>query len=268
MESRHGGPAGVGRWPFEDRAAVFLKAADLLAGPWRHARQRRDDAGPEQDGHQAEIDSACELIDFLRFNVHFAERIYREQPSRRRACGTGSTTGRSRGSSTPSRRSTSPRSAATCPRRRRSWATSCSGSRRPRRCAQQLALLSACWRKPGCRPASSTSSPATRRAVSDVLLADRMLAGIHFTGSTAVFRTLWQTAWRRTWRSYRGYPRHRGRDRRQGFRSRPRERRRGRAGGGAGPRRVRVPGAEVQRGVAGVHPRHALARRPRPDGGR
>ena len=69
-----------GHWRFEDRAAVFLKAADLLATT---ARQRLNAAtmlGQSKTAFQAEIDSACELIDFLRFNVHFAERIYREQP--------------------------------------------------------------------------------------------------------------------------------------------------------------------------------------------
>ena len=76
---------------------MFLRAADLLAGPWRDA-QRRDDARPEQDRHQAEIDTACELIDFFRFNVAFMNRIYEEQPTRRPACGTGSSTGRSKAS--------------------------------------------------------------------------------------------------------------------------------------------------------------------------
>src|SRR5215207_5025871 len=69
-----------GHWRFEDRAAVFLKAADLLATT---ARQRLNAAtmlGQSKTAFQAEIDSACELIDFLRFNVHFAERIYQEQP--------------------------------------------------------------------------------------------------------------------------------------------------------------------------------------------
>ena len=72
--------------------------------------------GQSKTAHQAEIDAACELIDFLRFNVEFMTRIYEEQPhlvAGRR--GTGWSTGRSRASSSPSRRSTSRRSAATCP---------------------------------------------------------------------------------------------------------------------------------------------------------
>ena len=69
-----------GHWRFEDRAAVFLKAADLLATVHRQLLNAATMLGQSKTAFQAEIDSACELIDFLRFNVHFAERIYREQP--------------------------------------------------------------------------------------------------------------------------------------------------------------------------------------------
>ena len=68
------------RWPFEARAAVFLKAADLLAGPWRARINAATLLGQGKTPHQAEIDAACELIDFLRFNVHYAERLLHEQP--------------------------------------------------------------------------------------------------------------------------------------------------------------------------------------------
>lgn len=66
---------------FSDRAAVFLRAADLLAGPYRDTINAATMLGQGKSIHQAEIDAACELIDFLRFNVHFAEQIYREQPN-------------------------------------------------------------------------------------------------------------------------------------------------------------------------------------------
>ena len=66
--------------PFAARAAIFLKAADLLAGDWRWTLNAATMLGQSKNVFQAEIDSACELIDFLRFNVHFAERIYAEQP--------------------------------------------------------------------------------------------------------------------------------------------------------------------------------------------
>ncbi len=67
-------------WSWEERAAVFLRAADLLAGPWRATLNAATMLGQSKTAHQAEIDAACELIDFWRFNAHFAERIYQEQP--------------------------------------------------------------------------------------------------------------------------------------------------------------------------------------------
>ncbi|HEU4954893.1 MAG TPA: aldehyde dehydrogenase family protein, partial [Gemmatimonadales bacterium] len=67
-------------WRFEDRASVFLRAADLLAGTRRQLLNAATMLGQSKTAFQAEIDSACELIDFLRFNVAFAERIYQEQP--------------------------------------------------------------------------------------------------------------------------------------------------------------------------------------------
>ena len=68
------------RQPFETRAAVFLRAADLLSGPWRDRLNAATILGQSKSVHQAEIDAACELIDFWRWNVHFAERMQDEQP--------------------------------------------------------------------------------------------------------------------------------------------------------------------------------------------
>src|SRR5580693_5318518 len=66
---------------FDDRAAIFLKAADLLAGPWRPVINASSMLGQSKSVYQAEIDAACELIDFWRYNVHFARRLLAEQPS-------------------------------------------------------------------------------------------------------------------------------------------------------------------------------------------
>jgi 1-pyrroline-5-carboxylate dehydrogenase len=70
--------------PFDERCAVILKAADLLAGPWRQRINAATMLGQSKTAFQAEIDSACELIDFWRFNVHYARRSSRaadrEQP--------------------------------------------------------------------------------------------------------------------------------------------------------------------------------------------
>jgi 1-pyrroline-5-carboxylate dehydrogenase len=73
--------AALGAWqtwsttPFETRSAVFLRAADLLAGPWRDQINAATMLGQSKTVHQAEIDAACELIDFWRWNVHFAARL-------------------------------------------------------------------------------------------------------------------------------------------------------------------------------------------------
>ena len=66
---------------WEHRASIFLKAADLLAGPWRMRMNAATMLGQSKNAYQAEIDAACELIDFLRFNVHFMGEIYSDQPS-------------------------------------------------------------------------------------------------------------------------------------------------------------------------------------------
>ena len=68
------------RAPWTERAAVFLRVAELLAGPWRDTLNAATMLGQSKTVHQAEIDSAAELIDFLRFNVHFMRRLHREQP--------------------------------------------------------------------------------------------------------------------------------------------------------------------------------------------
>ena len=68
------------RTSWEERATIFLRAADLLAGPWRTTLNAATMLGQSKTAHQAEIDAACELIDFWRFNVEFMTRIYDEQP--------------------------------------------------------------------------------------------------------------------------------------------------------------------------------------------
>jgi 1-pyrroline-5-carboxylate dehydrogenase len=69
------------RTPWEERAAVFLRASELLAGPWRQTLNAATMLGQSKTAHQAEIDAACELVDFWRYNVKYLTRIYAEQPT-------------------------------------------------------------------------------------------------------------------------------------------------------------------------------------------
>ena len=71
---------------WQDRAAIFLKTADLLAGPWRDTLNAATMIGQSKNCMQAEIDAACELIDFLRFNARYAQEIYEEQPQSGEGC--------------------------------------------------------------------------------------------------------------------------------------------------------------------------------------
>jgi 1-pyrroline-5-carboxylate dehydrogenase len=68
------------RMPWEDRVAIFLRAAELVAGPWRDTMNAATMLGQSKTAYQAEIDSACEVVDFLRFNASYLARIYEEQP--------------------------------------------------------------------------------------------------------------------------------------------------------------------------------------------
>jgi 1-pyrroline-5-carboxylate dehydrogenase len=66
--------------PWEQRASIFLKAADLIAGPYRYQMNAATMLGQSKTAHQSEIDAVCELIDFLRFNVHYMAQVYEQQP--------------------------------------------------------------------------------------------------------------------------------------------------------------------------------------------
>jgi 1-pyrroline-5-carboxylate dehydrogenase len=80
VEAARAAAPGWRRMSYDDRAAIFLKAADLLAGPWRHTLAAATMLGQSKTCYQAEIDTPCELVDFWRFNVYFGRQLRTEQP--------------------------------------------------------------------------------------------------------------------------------------------------------------------------------------------
>ena len=193
------------RWPFEDRAAVFLKAADLLAGSWRARINAATMLGQSKTAFQAEIDSACELIDFLRFNVHFAERIYREQPESGPGMWNRLDHRPLEGfvyAITPFNFTAIGGNLPTAPALMGNtvvWKPAASATLSNWHIFELL-------REAGLPDGVINFVPGPAAAISDAVLASEHLAGIHFTGSTPVFQSLWQTVGSNL-AKYRGYPR-------------------------------------------------------------
>jgi 1-pyrroline-5-carboxylate dehydrogenase len=192
-------------WRFEDRAAVFLKAADLLASTYRQRLNAATMLGQSKTAFQAEIDSACELIDFLRFNVHYAERIYREQPDSAPGAWNRMDHRPLEGfvyAITPFNFTAIGGNLPTAP--------ALMGNTVVWKPAHTAALSN--WHffklleEAGLPPGVINFLPGDPIDVSRALLASRDLAGIHFTGSTTVFRSLWKTVGENLER-YRAYPR-------------------------------------------------------------
>jgi 1-pyrroline-5-carboxylate dehydrogenase len=191
---------------FDDRAAVFLRAAELLAGPWRQTLNAATMLGQSKTAVQAEIDAACELVDFWRFNVHFARQVLAEQPT----TNTAGTWNRLdyrplEGfvyAITPFNFTAIAGNLPTAPALMGNvvlWKPST---------AQQLAadLTLRVLEEAGLPPGVITMVTGRGPSVSEVALEDPRLAGIHFTGSTGTFRSLWQAVGSRLDR-YRSYPR-------------------------------------------------------------
>jgi len=190
---------------FDDRAAVMLKAADLLAGPWRATINAASILGQSKSVYQAEIDAACELIDFWRYNVHYARRLLAEQPESSPGVWNRMEYRPLEGfvlAITPFNFTSIAGNLPTAPALLGNvvvWKPSPT---------QQLAahytmrLLEAA----GLPPGVINLVTGNGQAVSEVALPHRDLAGIHFTGSTATFQHLWRTVGENI-AGYRGYPR-------------------------------------------------------------
>jgi 1-pyrroline-5-carboxylate dehydrogenase len=192
-------------WRFEDRAAVFLRAAELLAGPWRQVANAATMLGQSKTAHQAEIDSACELIDFYRFNPWWGERILQEQPQSGGGAWNRIDHRPLEGfvyAITPFNFTAIGGNLPTAPALMGNtviWKPSATAALSN---YHVMRLLEAA----GLPPGVINFVPGPSAAVSDRLLGDPSLAGIHFTGSTEVFRLLWRTVGDRL-DQYKSYPR-------------------------------------------------------------
>jgi 1-pyrroline-5-carboxylate dehydrogenase len=190
---------------FDDRAAIFLRAADLLAGPWRATLNAATILGQSKSPYQAEIDAACELIDFWRYNVYYARKLLSEQPESSPGVWNRMEYRPLEGfvlAITPFNFTSIAGNLPTAPALLGDvvvWKPS------P---AQQFAahhimrLLEAA----GLPPGVINLVTGDGQAVSQVALTHPDLAGIHFTGSTATFQHLWRTVGENIAR-YRNYPR-------------------------------------------------------------
>ncbi len=192
--------------PFDERCAIILKAADLLAGPWRQRINAATMLGQSKTAFQAEIDSACELIDFWRFNVHYAKQILTDQPIANSPGIWNRTDHRPLEgfvyAITPFNFTAIAGNLPTAPALMGNtvlWKPSPT---------QQLAahLTMQLLEEAGMPPGVINMLPGDGLDVSEVALAHPDLAGIHFTGSTPTFQHLWRTVGENI-ASYRSYPR-------------------------------------------------------------
>lgn len=176
---------------WKSRAAIFLRAADLLAGPWRHRLNAATMLGQSKTVFQAEIDAACELIDFWRWNVHFGRHLQEEQPTSSVGVQNRAEIRPLEGfvlAITPFNFTSIAGNLPTAPALMGNvvvW--------KPARCQQLAAnLIMEILEAAGLPAGVINMVTGGGAAVSEVALAHPALAGIHFTGSTGLFRSLWK----------------------------------------------------------------------------
>jgi 1-pyrroline-5-carboxylate dehydrogenase len=205
VEAARAAAPGWQRMSYDDRAAVFLKAAELLAGPWRHTLAAATMLGQSKTCYQAEIDTPCELVDFWRFNVHFGRQILEEQPMSSPGVWNRFDHRPLEGfvlAITPFNFTAIAGNLPTAPALMGNtvlWKPSPT---------QQLAAhyTMRVLEEAGLPPGVINMVTGDGRAVSDVALVHPDLAGIHFTGSSATFGHLWRTVTENL-TGYRAYPR-------------------------------------------------------------
>jgi 1-pyrroline-5-carboxylate dehydrogenase len=192
-------------WPWEDRAAVFLKAAELLATTWRATLNAATMLGQSKTAFQAEIDSAAELIDFWRFNPHYAQELYAEQPLSNSTMWNQLDYRPLEGfvyAVTPFNFTSIGGNLPTAPALMGNTVVWKPASSAMPSAYYIMRLLE----EAGLPPGVINFVPGNAREISDALLSHRDLAGVHFTGSTEVFNSMWKTIGESMSR-YRSYPR-------------------------------------------------------------
>ncbi len=191
--------------PWEERAAVFLKAADLLATKYRAEMNAATMLGQSKTVHQAEIDASCELIDFFRFNVAYMTKIFQEQPlspfgqwNRSEARGLEGFVYAVTPFNFTSIAVNLPATPALM---------GCSVIWKPAATSMHSAWVGLrILEEAGLPPGVINMVPGNAAEISRALLASPNLAGIHFTGSTATFNSLWKDVGTNI-AQYRTYPR-------------------------------------------------------------
>ncbi|MGB8502003.1 L-glutamate gamma-semialdehyde dehydrogenase [Mycobacterium sp.] len=205
MEAALAAKAQWAATPFDERAAVFLRAADLLAGPWREKLAAATMLGQSKTAYQAEIDAPCELVDFWRFNVAFARQILAQQPVSSRGVWNRTDYRPLEGfvyAITPFNFTAIAANLPTAPTLMGNTVVWKPSVTQMLSAYLTMQLLEAA----GLPPGVINLVGGDGFAVSDVLLSDPRLAGIHFTGSTTTFQHLWREVGSHVER-YESYPR-------------------------------------------------------------
>ena len=190
---------------WEQRAAIFLKAADLLAGPYRQIVNAATMNGQSKNPFQAEIDSACELIDFYRFNVHYARQIYTQQPESSAGMWNYMEHRPLEGfilAVTPFNFTSIAGNLPTAPAIMGNVALWKPASSAVYSAYYLMKMLI----EAGVPPGVINFVPGSGGEVGDPAVDSEHFAGIHFTGSTSVFQAMWQRVGNNIAR-YRSYPR-------------------------------------------------------------